>query len=75
MVQQADATVLDGRIWLAGGLDSSSKATASTQFYDPAINSWDQGPPLPEAVHHAMLVTYRTQLVVIGGCQRFCVSA
>ena len=66
-MQQVNATVLDGRIWVAGGLTSSGEATASTQFYDPAINSWDQGPPLPEPVHHAMLVTYHDQLVVIGG--------
>ena len=66
-VQQINATVLDGRIWVAGGLTSSSKATASTQFYDPAINSWEQGPPLPEPVHHAMLVNYHDQLAVIGG--------
>jgi N-acetylneuraminic acid mutarotase len=66
-VQQVNATVLDGRIWVAGGLTPSNKATASTQFYDPTINSWDQGPPLPEPVHHAMLVTYRNQLAVIGG--------
>ena len=66
-VQQVNATVLDGRIWVAGGLTPSGEATASTQFYDPAINSWEQGPPLPEPVHHAMLVTYRDQLVVIGG--------
>jgi Kelch motif len=66
-VQQINATELDGRIWVAGGLTASGEATASTQFYDPAINSWDQGPPLPEPVHHAMLVTYRNQLAVIGG--------
>ena len=66
-VQQVNATVLDGRIWVAGGLTPSHEPTASTQFYDPTINSWGQGPPLPEPVHHAMLVTYRNQLAVIGG--------
>ncbi len=66
-VQQINAAVLDGRIWVAGGVTSSGEATASTQFYDPAINSWDQGPPLPEPLNHAMLVTYHDQLVVIGG--------
>jgi N-acetylneuraminic acid mutarotase len=66
-VQQVNATVLNGRIWVAGGLTASGEATASTQFYDPVINSWEQGPPLPEPVHHAMLVTYRDQLAVIGG--------
>jgi non-specific serine/threonine protein kinase len=66
-VQQINATVLNGRIWMAGGLTPSHEATASTQFHDPAIDSWEQGPPLPEPVHHAMLVTYRNQLAVIGG--------
>jgi len=68
-VQQIDAAVLDGRIWVAGGLTDPHQATTSTQFYDPAIDSWESGPPLPEPVHHAMLVTYRDQLVLIGGFQ------
>jgi N-acetylneuraminic acid mutarotase len=66
-VQQVNATVLDGRIWVAGGVNESHEATASTQFYDPATDAWGQGPQLPEPVTHAMLVTYRDQLVVIGG--------
>ena len=66
-VQQINATELNGRIWTAGGLDSHSKATATTQFYDPVINSWELGPPLPEPMHHAMLVNYHDQLAVIGG--------
>ena len=39
-VQQVNATELDGRIWVAGGVTASHEATASTQFYDPAINNW-----------------------------------
>ena len=66
-VAQMNATVLNGRIWTAGGLDSQSKATAATQFYDPVINIWELGPPLPEPVDHAMLVNYHDQLAVIGG--------
>jgi N-acetylneuraminic acid mutarotase len=66
-VQQINATVLNGRIWVAGGLTPSIEPTASTQLYDPVINSWEQGPPLPEPMHHAMLVTYHDQLAVIGG--------
>jgi hypothetical protein len=68
-VQQVNATKLGEQIWVAGGWTASGEATASTQFYDPAINSWGLGPPLPVALHHAMLVTYRNQLVVIGGFQ------
>lgn len=68
-VQQVNATELDGRIWVAGGVTASHEATASTQFYDPAINNWGVGPDLPVALHHAMVVNYRNQLVVIGGFQ------
>jgi len=68
-VQQVNAAVLDGRIWVAGGLTQSGEATASTQFYDPTINSSGRGPDMPVALHHAMLVTYRNQLAVIGGFQ------
>jgi N-acetylneuraminic acid mutarotase len=66
-VQQVNAAVLDGKIWVAGGLTSSTKATAVTQIYDPKSDAWEAGPSLPEAVDHAMLVTYRNQVVLIGG--------
>jgi hypothetical protein len=66
-VQQLNAAVLNGQIWVAGGLTTSTKATASTQIYDPAKDAWHPGPSLPEAVDHAMLVTYRNQMVLIGG--------
>ena len=56
-----NAAVLGGRIWVAGGLTTSTKATASTQSYDPTSDAWQPGPSLPEAVDHAMLVTYRNQ--------------
>jgi len=66
-VQQMSAAVLDGKVWVAGGLTTSTKATAVTQIYDPASDAWQAGPSLPEAVDHAMLVSYRDQLVLIGG--------
>jgi N-acetylneuraminic acid mutarotase len=68
-VQQVNAAVLDGQVWVAGGLTTPTQATSTTQFYDPTIDSWGLGPPLPQAVHHAMLVTYRGQLTMIGGFQ------
>ncbi|MCY1145460.1 hypothetical protein OWR29_46295 [Actinoplanes sp. Pm04-4] len=66
-VQQVNAAVLNGQIWVAGGLTASTKATASTQTYDPAKNTWSPGPSLPHPVDHAMLVTYRGRLALIGG--------
>ena len=70
-VQQLHAAVLDGKIWLAGGLTGSTektdKATDKTEYYDLASRTWHAGPGLPFAVHHAMLVSYQGKLWLIGG--------
>ena len=69
-VQQVSAAVLAGQIWVAGGLTTSTtstKATAATQIYDPRKDAWRAGPSLPEAVDHAMLVTYQNRVTLIGG--------
>jgi non-specific serine/threonine protein kinase len=71
-VQQLHAAVLDGKVWLAGGLTGSSegaaaKATDKTEYYDLASHSWHTGPPLPFPVHHAMLVAYQGKIWLIGG--------
>jgi hypothetical protein len=64
--QQAPAAVAGGAIWLVGGL-AGAGATASVEGYDPVINSWKAAPDLPMALHHAMAVTYNSELVVLGG--------
>ena len=66
-VQQVSAAVLAGQIWVAGGLTTSTKATAATQIYDPRKDAWRAGPSLPEPVDHAMLVTYQNRVMLIGG--------
>lgn len=65
--QQLASAVVDGRFWVAGGLTGSAKATDRVEAYDPAIDTWNAAPPLPRPLHHAMAVTYRGELVVIGG--------
>ncbi|HYZ52892.1 MAG TPA: protein kinase [Streptosporangiaceae bacterium] len=66
-VQQVPAAVLDGRIWVAGGLTTEESATPKTEFYDPTSDTWAPGPALPVPLHHAMMVTYHHTLMVIGG--------
>ena len=56
-----------GRIWVAGGLTDAQDATAKTEFYDPTIGTWSQGPNLPVPLHHAMMVPYQGTVWVIGG--------
>ena len=52
---------------MAGGLTGPQQATAKTQFFDPTVRTWGPGPALPFALNHAMMVTYRGTLWVIGG--------
>ena len=71
-VQQLHAAVLNGsQIWLAGGLTGSTEADGQGNEQDGVLRhgapQWSNGPPLPFAVHHAMMVTYRDQLWLIGG--------
>lgn len=61
------ATAHLGRIWVAGGLDDSGAAVARVLVYDPATDTWSEGPPLAEPVHHASLVSDGGALYLIGG--------
>ncbi len=47
----------DGRIWVAGGLRTDGTASDEVFVFDPAAGTWTSGPKLPEAVHHASLVS------------------
>ncbi len=64
--QQVGSTVLNGTLWVLGGLTSGT-STAKVEGYDPVIQTWTTGPDLPLPLHHLMAVTYRNQLVVLGG--------
>ena len=65
--QNMDGTVLDGTVWVVGGLAAGSKATDRVEGYDPVINSWKSGPSLPVRLHHEMAVSYKGEMVVMGG--------
>jgi N-acetylneuraminic acid mutarotase len=66
-VMEAGAAVLDGRIWVAGGLTGTETATSKTEFYDPTVQTWSPGPDLPFPLGHAIMVRYRNTVWVIGG--------
>jgi serine/threonine protein kinase len=65
--QNMTGTVLDGTIWVMGGLGVGSKGSPRVEGYDPVINGWKSGPDLPAKLHHEMAVTYKDEVVVIGG--------
>ncbi len=57
----------DGAIWLAGGLDAFGSALTEVAIYDPATDSWSDGPDLPVSLHHTALVSTGDDLLVVGG--------
>jgi serine/threonine protein kinase/N-acetylneuraminic acid mutarotase len=59
-------TVLDGKIWIFGGLRAGT-ALDTVESYDPRTGAWQTEPSLPIALHHAAATTYRGEVVVIGG--------
>jgi N-acetylneuraminic acid mutarotase len=61
------STVLDGKIWLAGGMLGHDETLQTVESYDPATGIWQPQPPLPIPLHHATAATYRGEMVVIGG--------
>ena len=65
--QNMASTVLDGTIWVVGGLGTGSKGSPRVEGYDPVINGWKTGPDLPLRLHHEMAVTYKGEVVVMGG--------
>jgi serine/threonine protein kinase/N-acetylneuraminic acid mutarotase len=60
-------TDADGTIWIFGGLAADNKVSAGHEGYDPLIDSWKSGEPLPVPVQRAMAVTWSGTPVVIGG--------
>ncbi len=60
-------TAHNGRIWVAGGLLSDGTASDEVFVFDPTGRRWTDGPRLPEAVHHAALVSDGAGLVLLGG--------
>ena len=64
--QEVASAVLEGRVWVMGGLTAAG-ASAVVESYDPATDRWSPGPALPVAVHHASATAYRGEVVVTGG--------
>ncbi len=64
--QQVATTVADGTVWVIGGITQGA-ASNLMEGYDPAIDTWKTGIPLPVALSHEMAVTYRGEIIVLGG--------
>lgn len=61
------STVLDDKIWIAGGMLGHSETLDTFESFDPRTGEWQTHPPLPIPLHHATATAYRGEVVVIGG--------
>ena len=66
--QEIYPAVLDGRIYVAGGvLTDAPGFTAHFEAYDAAANRWSKLSPLPEGRHHIALAAVDGKIYGIGG--------
>lgn len=61
------AAAFAGQLWVAGGYAPDGTPVDTVQVYDPALDAWSPGPPLPEPVHHAAMVSTGDRLYLLGG--------
>ena len=61
------STVLDGKIWIAGGMRATARRSKQWRATTRRPEQWQPQPPLPIPLHHATAATYRGEVVVIGG--------
>ncbi|MGH7568295.1 MAG: Kelch repeat-containing protein [Gemmatimonadales bacterium] len=66
-IQEMHAAVLHGKIYLAGGFDSTDAPTRVAYRYDPAGNAWERIADIPAARHHMPLATVGDTLYAVGG--------
>lgn len=57
----------DGRVWIAGGVDSRNADVASTEVFDPVTFVWSEGPRLTVPRSRERLALLGADAVVVGG--------
>ncbi|NIR69643.1 galactose oxidase [candidate division KSB1 bacterium] len=65
--QEVPHVVLDGKIYVPGGINRSRSASAAMEIYEPDSDSWSTGAPLPERLHHLGMAAAEGTLYILGG--------
>lgn len=63
----ACATALNGKIYVAGGNNSTGTTTNTAHCYDPVTNQWTSLTNIPGSRRSASLVTYNNTIWLFGG--------
>jgi hypothetical protein len=63
----AAAAVLDGKIYVSGGIGASGQPLGTIAVYDPAANTWAVGAPMPTPRALHALAAFDGRLWALGG--------
>ncbi|MET0772904.1 MAG: kelch repeat-containing protein [Candidatus Limnocylindrales bacterium] len=61
------SAVVDGRVYLIGGLSETGATLTTVEVYDPGMDTWASGPEHPVPIHHPMAAVLDGVLYVAGG--------
>jgi len=65
--QEIAHAILNGKIYVPGGLATGGVGSTIVEVYNPSTNSWSTVAPLPEPLHHLGLAVANERLYVLGG--------
>ena len=61
-------TILDDKIYIVGGFDSSGRSASTIEVYDPMLDEWTQVTLLPQPLDHtAAAASHDGKLYIVGG--------
>ncbi|MCV7301062.1 protein kinase [Mycobacterium barrassiae] len=63
----AASTVLDDKIYIAGGMLGHAETLDTFESFEPKTGKWETLPPLPIPLNHAAAAAFRGEVVVLGG--------
>ena len=66
----ANAAVIDGKIYVVGGMDAAGASLSSVEVYDPATNAWSSAPAMSTRRDNPGVVAIDGKLYVFGGRTR-----
>ncbi len=65
--QEIPHAVLNGKIYIPGGLTAGGVGSSIVEVFTPATNSWATIVPMPEPLHHLGFAAAGGKLYVLGG--------
>ncbi|MCI0442077.1 hypothetical protein L0152_02530 [bacterium] len=65
--QEMQQVLLNGKIFVIGGLIQGGTGTDLVEVYDPQNNTWSTSTPLPQKMHHISTAEVNGKIYVLGG--------